>query len=219
MMFAKVLLVTDENIKPQNHLEFWHNVLKNAVPGRDSQFAKGPIDVLDHSSRSWSYGSKLIIDGTRKHKEEGARESWQPNSEHSAKDLPTHCDIHDQHQIAGGFWFITTKKHQANQGRALGEWARQQPQAKGVKLIAILDHETNPKDFEDCIWTLLNNIDPERDIQILKNNNNEDVFVMDGTPKLASEGFSRDWPDKITMSAEVKSRVDQLFAQELKHLS
>ena len=71
MMFAKVLLVTDENVKPQNHLEFWRTVLKNAVPGRDSQFAKGPIDVLDHSSRSWSYGSKLIIDGTRKHQEEG----------------------------------------------------------------------------------------------------------------------------------------------------
>jgi 4-hydroxy-3-polyprenylbenzoate decarboxylase len=209
MMFAKALLVTDEKVKPQNHLEFWRTVLKNAVPGRDSQFAKGPTDVLDHSSRSWSYGSKLILDGTIKHKEEGEVNPWQPNSERSSKDLPKHPDIVDQHQIAGGFWFITTRKTKGNQGRDLGEWAARQSIANGVRLIAVLDHETNPRDFEDCIWTLLNNIDPERDVQIL--GNTENVFVMDGTPKLPEEGFSRDWPDKITMSEDVKRKVDALM--------
>jgi 4-hydroxy-3-polyprenylbenzoate decarboxylase len=212
MMFAKALLVTDENVKPQQHLEFWRTVLKNAVPGRDSQFAKGPIDVLDHSSRSWSYGSKLIIDGTIKHREEGEVNPWQPNLERSAKDLPKHAEIFDQHQIAGGFWFITTKKLRADQGRHFGEWAARQPQAKGVRLIAVLDHETNPRDFEDCIWTLLNNIDPERDVQIIRDTLTPDpVFVMDGTPKLLEEGFSRDWPDKITMSEDVKRKIDALM--------
>ncbi len=209
MMFAKALLVTDEKVKPQNHLEFWRTVLKNAVPGRDSQFAKGPTDVLDHSSRSWSYGSKLILDGTVKHKEEGEVNLWQPNIERSSKDLPKHPEIFDQHQIAGGFWFITVRKTKGNQGRYVGEWAARQSVAKGVRLIAILDHETNPRDFEDCIWTLLNNIDPERDVQIL--GNAESVFVMDGTPKLPEEGFSRDWPDKITMSEDVKRKVDTLM--------
>jgi 4-hydroxy-3-polyprenylbenzoate decarboxylase len=214
MMFAKALLVTDENVKPQNHLGFWRTVLRNALPGRDSQFAKGPTDVLDHSSRSWSYGSKLIIDGTVKHKEEGDTHTWQPNLERSSKDLPKHAEIVDQHQIAGGFWFITTKKTRGNQGRHLGEWAARQAQAKGVRLIAVLDHETNPKDFEDCIWTLLNNIDPERDVQIIEDTlTPEAVFVMDGTPKLPEEGFSRDWPDKITMGENVKRKVDALMPE------
>ncbi len=211
MMFAKVLLVTDENVKPQNHLEFWRTILKNAVPGRDSQFAKGPADVLDHSSRAWSYGSKLILDGTVKHKEEGEANPWQANVERSTKDLPKHAEIVDQHQIAGGFWFITTKKERAKQGRHLGEWAACQPQAKGVRLIAVLDHETNPRDFEDCIWTLLNNIDPERDVQMIENFNAESIFIMDGTPKLSQEGFSRAWPDKITMDEAVKRKVDGLM--------
>jgi 4-hydroxy-3-polyprenylbenzoate decarboxylase len=73
MMFAKVILVTDVDVRPQDHLEFWRAVLRHAVPGRDEQFAKGPIDVLDHASRAWSYGSKLVIDGTTKHREEGGR--------------------------------------------------------------------------------------------------------------------------------------------------
>jgi 4-hydroxy-3-polyprenylbenzoate decarboxylase len=216
MMFAKALLVTDEKVKPQNHLEFWRTVLKNAVPGRDSQFAKGPTDVLDHSSRSWSYGSKLIIDGTIKHKEENPDDTntWQPNLERSSKDLPKHAEILDQHQIAGGFWFITTKKVRAQQGQHLGEWAARQSCAKGVRLIAVLDHETNPRDFEDCIWTLLNNIDPERDVQIIQDTfGTEPTFVMDGTPKLAEEGFSRTWPDKITMSEDVKRKVDVLMSK------
>jgi len=38
---------------------------------------------------------------------------------------------------------------------------------------------------------------------------------MDGTPKLASEGFSRDWPEKITMTDEVKRKVDALWPQLL----
>jgi 4-hydroxy-3-polyprenylbenzoate decarboxylase len=207
MMFAKVILVTDEATAPQDHLGFWRTVLKHAVPGRDSQFAKGPIDVLDHASRAWSYGSKLIIDGTRKHQEEGSSPSWTPNETVAVERLPRHAEIADQHQLAGGFWFITTYKTRAKQGRHLGEWAARQAQAKGVRLIAVLDHETDPRDFEDCIWTLLNNIDPERDVQIVRGEEGP-IFVMDGTPKLREEGFAREWPDKIRMTPEVVERMD-----------
>ncbi len=212
MMFAKVLLVTDEPVKPQEHLKFWQTVLKNAVPGRDSQFAKGPIDVLDHSSRSWSYGSKLIIDGTIKHDEEGLNAEWTPNPERSQAELPGHPDVTAQHQVAGGFWFLTTHKVRAGQGRDLAAWAAEQPQAEGVRLIAVLDHETDPTDFEDCIWTMLNNIDPERDVQILDEGHGP-VFTVDGTPKLKDEGFNRDWPEKITMSSKIKKRVDERWSE------
>ncbi len=210
MMFAKVLLVTNEKVKPQEHLNFWRTVLKNAVPGRDSQFAKGPIDVLDHSSRSWSYGSKLIIDGTIKHDEEGENATWTPNLEQPQDTLPNHPDVLKQHQVAGGFWFLTTEKTRAGQGRDLVAWAAEQPEAKGVRLIAVLDAQTDPTDFEDCMWTLLNNIDPERDVQILDGGHGP-VFAADGTPKLAAEGFSREWPEKITMTSETKDKVDKLW--------
>ena len=218
MMFAKALLVTDEPVKPQEHLKFWQTVLKNAVPGRDSQFAKGPIDVLDHSSRSWSYGSKLILDGTVKHDEEGENALWTPNSERPQDRLPVHPDVLSQHQIAGGCWFLTTEKARAGQGRDLAHWAAEQPEAAGVRLIAVLDHETDPQDFEDCIWTMLNNIDPERDVQVLDLGHGP-VFAVDGTPKLKEEGFSRDWPEKITMSAEVKKRIDERWASLMREPS
>lgn len=208
MMFAKVILVTDEDVAVVDHRGFWQAVLANAVPGRDSQFAKGPIDVLDHASRAWSYGSKLVIDGTRKHEEEGNTSAFVPNEERAREHLPAHAEIQDQHQFAGGFWFITTRKDRPGQGRHLGEWAARQTAARGVRLIAVLDHETDPRDFDDCIWTLLNNIDPERDVQVLDDTFGVGpVFVMDGTPKLRDEGFTREWPKKLRMDPEVTRRV------------
>ena len=36
----------------------------------------GPMDVLDHSSRAFTYGSKMGIDATRKFPEEGFTREW-----------------------------------------------------------------------------------------------------------------------------------------------
>jgi len=221
MMFAKVVLVTDDpELAVTDHKGFWSGVLARALPGRDSQFAKGPIDVLDHSSRAFGYGSKLIIDGTLKHDEEGGHEPFEANAERPAKQLPPHAEIVAQHQHAGGFWFITTSKSRASQGRHLGEWAARQPAAEGVRLIAVVDDATDPRDFEQSIWTLLNNIDPERDVQVIADglsggyDSSVARFVMDGTPKLPEEGFARGWPEKLVMSEDVKLRVDELWPRD-----
>ena len=213
MMFAKVVLVSDDpELDPKDHLGFWRGVLRRAVPGRDSQFAKGPIDVLDHSSRAFSYGSKLIVDGTIKHPEEGGDQPFEPNPERGRKDLPNHAEVADQHQLAGGFWFITTRKTRPGQGRHLGEWAARQTAARGVRLIAVVDDGCDPRDFEQVMWTLLNNIDPERDVQVIDDTfGSGPRFVMDGTPKLREEGFDRPWPEKLTTTAEVLARVDELW--------
>ncbi len=213
MMFAKVVLVSDTSAPaPKGHRAFWEHILKHAVPGRDEQFAKGPIDVLDHASRAWSYGSKLVIDGTVKHDEEGAGSAWEAGPAVASSALPYHAEVVAQEQPGGGFWFLTTRKERPDQGRHLGEWAAQQSAAKGVRLIAVLDAETNPADFEDVMWTLLNNIDPERDVQVVGDAPGGPCWVFDATPKLPAEGFSRDWPQKITMDSEVETSVEERFA-------
>jgi 4-hydroxy-3-polyprenylbenzoate decarboxylase len=50
--------------------------LNNIDPERDVRFTMGPIDVLDHSSRGFTFGSKMGIDATRKWKEEGFTRDW-----------------------------------------------------------------------------------------------------------------------------------------------
>jgi 4-hydroxy-3-polyprenylbenzoate decarboxylase len=76
MSLAKVLVVVDKEIDVQNITETWWAVLNNIDPERDVRFTMGPVDVLDHSSRAFSYGSKMGIDATRKLPEEGFTRQW-----------------------------------------------------------------------------------------------------------------------------------------------
>jgi 4-hydroxy-3-polyprenylbenzoate decarboxylase len=56
--------------------EAWWVALNNIDPQRDARFSMGPVDVLDHSSRTFTYGSKLGIDATKKLPEEGFTREW-----------------------------------------------------------------------------------------------------------------------------------------------
>jgi len=96
-------------------------------------------------------------------------------------------------------------------------------QAMFTKMIFIFDHDVNVQDVKECLWRLGNNIDPERDmclvrgpIDVLDHSSRAMGFGskigFDCTKKLAAEGFEREWPDVIEMSPEIKSRVDAIWS-------
>jgi 4-hydroxy-3-polyprenylbenzoate decarboxylase len=76
MSLAKVIVVVDGNVNVQDADEAWWVTLNNIDPQRDVRFTMGPIDVLDHASRAFTYGSKMGIDATTKWKEEGFDREW-----------------------------------------------------------------------------------------------------------------------------------------------
>jgi 4-hydroxy-3-polyprenylbenzoate decarboxylase len=76
MSLAKVLVVVDDWVNVRNPQEAWWVALNNIDPERDTRFTMGPMDVLDHSSRAFTYGSKMGIDATRKLPEEGFTREW-----------------------------------------------------------------------------------------------------------------------------------------------
>lgn len=76
MSLAKLIIVVDKDVNVQNPAEAWWVALNNIDPERDARFTMGPIDVLDHASRAFTYGSKLGLDATRKWPEEGATRRW-----------------------------------------------------------------------------------------------------------------------------------------------
>ena len=96
-------------------------------------------------------------------------------------------------------------------------------QAMFTKMIFVFDHEVNVQDVKECLWRLGNNIDPERDmclvrgpIDVLDHSSRAMGFGskigFDCTRKLPAEGFDREWPDVIEMSPEIKTRVDKLWS-------
>ena len=78
MSLAKVIVVVDKHVNVQDADEAWWIALNNIDPERDVRFSMGPVDVLDHASRGFTYGSKMGIDGTRKWPEEGFTREWPP---------------------------------------------------------------------------------------------------------------------------------------------
>src|SRR6266702_2818181 len=78
MSLAKVIVVFDKDVNVRDPKEAWWVALNHIDPERDVRFSPGPMDVLDHSSRGFTFGSKMGIDATRKWKEEGFTRAW-PN--------------------------------------------------------------------------------------------------------------------------------------------
>ena len=76
MSLAKVIMVLDKDVNVRDPDEALWVALNHIDPERDTRFTMGPIDVLDHAARAFTYGSKMGIDGTRKWKEEGFEREW-----------------------------------------------------------------------------------------------------------------------------------------------
>jgi 4-hydroxy-3-polyprenylbenzoate decarboxylase len=93
-----------------------------------------------------------------------------------------------------------------------------------TKMIFVFDEEVNVLDISECIWRIANNIDPERDmllsrgpIDVLDHASRAvgygSKIGFDCTKKLPAEGYSREWPEPIIMSDEVKKRIDGIWGE------
>jgi 4-hydroxy-3-polyprenylbenzoate decarboxylase len=95
-------------------------------------------------------------------------------------------------------------------------------QAMFTKCIVVVDEDVDVQNVSEVAWRALNNIDPERDIQFTMGPidsldhasrlvNYGSKMGVDATKKWPGEGFTREWPDVLRMTPEVKKRVDDLW--------
>jgi 4-hydroxy-3-polyprenylbenzoate decarboxylase len=78
MMFTKTLIVVDHDVNVHDLAEVTWVVGNHIEPKRDTIFADGPVDILDHAAPTLGYGSKIGIDATRKWRSEGYEREWPP---------------------------------------------------------------------------------------------------------------------------------------------
>jgi 4-hydroxy-3-polyprenylbenzoate decarboxylase len=95
-------------------------------------------------------------------------------------------------------------------------------QAMFSKVIVVVDEDVDVQNFSEVAWKALNNIDPQRDIEMVMGPvdsldhasrlpNYGSKMGVDATKKWPEEGFTRRWPDVITMPKDVQDRVDTLW--------
>ena len=124
---------------------------------------------------------------------------------------------------------VSIKKSYPGQARKVMNAVWSLGQAMFTKCILVVDEDVNVQDIADVTLKVLNNIDPERDIQFTfgpvdsldhasRLANYGSKMGIDATRKWPTEGFTRPWPDEITMDGVTKSKVDakwRVLAKEL----
>lgn len=87
-----------------------------------------------------------------------------------------------------------------------------------TKAIVIVDKWVDVQDLSEVVWRIGNNVDPKRDTVIVEGpldvlEHASDIpayggkIGIDATKKWQSEGFTREWPDEIVMSPDIKKLV------------
>ncbi|MGH7163386.1 MAG: menaquinone biosynthesis decarboxylase [Planctomycetota bacterium] len=97
-------------------------------------------------------------------------------------------------------------------------------QAMFSKVILVVDHDVDVRDYREVCWKALNHIDPERDtefvlgpVETLDHASRLPKFGskmgVDATRKGPDEGFLRPWPEEQLMSPEVRALVDRRWRE------
>jgi 4-hydroxy-3-polyprenylbenzoate decarboxylase len=90
------------------------------------------------------------------------------------------------------------------------------------KVIIVVDDDVDVHNLSEVLWRATNNIDPARDVQIVKGPvdslNHAAPTVgfgskmgIDATRKWPSEGHTREWPDVVKMDSETAAHVDAMW--------
>ncbi|MCH2111698.1 MAG: menaquinone biosynthesis decarboxylase, partial [Planctomycetes bacterium] len=127
--------------------------------------------------------------------------------------------------VAHNLMYLKIKKSYPGHARKLMNAIWGLGQAMFTKVIIVVDESVNIHDDAEVAWTVLNHIDPERDMQftmgpieVLDHASRAACYGskvgIDATQKLPEEGFSRDWPDPIVMDEATRKKVSDRW-QEL----
>jgi 4-hydroxy-3-polyprenylbenzoate decarboxylase len=218
MMLNKMMVVLSSEVDLNDFKAVAREVSQMTDPVQDIQFIKGPVDILDHSSRRFSFGSKIGIDATVKWPEELEGSSPDPilpfiDTPAILKEFPEIGAINDAYLSEGiSLVVLSVKKNRMCHVREISTEFVKQGLIRDIKFMLFLDPEVDLSSSSDIAWIAGNNIDPMRDCfnPVSEKGLFFPLLVMDGTRKTSKyDMFKRDWPNIIVMDELTISKIDE----------
>jgi 4-hydroxy-3-polyprenylbenzoate decarboxylase len=215
MMFTKYIVVVSGDVDIRDYGALARNVFMNLDPAQDIIFNKGPLDVLDHSSDSFSFGGKAGIDATVKMPEElnGRQGNKTYGEGHFLKDLASD-DIIKGFNVklveTGIPILVVSIDASGNKGalQKLKEYLRKELPGGLVKMVIAVDHTVDTEDLFMVAWQVLGNSDPLRDHEYISGS----CILINGTIKAYREGgFPRKWPNVVSSDETTIAKIDELW--------
>lgn len=210
MSFAKGIVVVDRDVPLHDPQRLLGELLDRFDPPTDVTLTQGVLDVLDHAAPAPVFGAKIGIDLTRRLPEEPPRSVLQPETRaFSMKEVAKTL----REDVPG---VLEVRTYTPS-----GESSRAEPKARLVLLrvnrdeikdrigyserilkvlssgwaiyILLLDRDVDLSKDSRLAWKLLNNVDPQRDIQW-----HGQCVLVDACRKTPADGHLREWPEELT---------------------
>ena len=221
MMFNKIMVVTDDANQWEDMEGFVRKISERIDPLQDIIFSSGPMDVLDHSSSKFAFGSKIGIDATTKFPEEHGDtivEVQLPGSgdfENLLTEFPSVKTIRASLLDKGISVLILGIEKDKDSGiSGLVKQLFEFDTFQRVKFMVFVDAALSLENLDAIVWYVTGNIDPKRDCKLCEATRANEVthLVVDGTRKTAqADGFKRDWPNPVVSSMDTIQKVDQMW--------
>jgi len=216
MMFTKYLIVVSGNVDIRNYKELMIHVLKNTLFDTDIMFTRGPLDVLDHSSDSFSFGGKAGIDATIKLPEEirGEKKLVTNGLEITPENLTGELNVHfikgfNLRLIDENIRVLILSVNPSEDAGCISmvcELLKNESVTDLFRLVIVVDHKVDTDDLFMVAWQVLGNSDPLRDHCFVSN----DTILIDGTIKhYRKGGFPRRWPNVVCSDAQTIEKTDK----------
>jgi 4-hydroxy-3-polyprenylbenzoate decarboxylase len=204
MMFNKYMVIAPSECDIRSREEVFA-LLRGLDPERNLIWSEGVLDVLDHTTPTTGYGSKLAIDLTDISTEATKRVFDPPRTAHPE----------------GGVLLFNTEYC-----RELGllvlyaerEWREkidveaylEKNNIRDIKYVALFDHgAAGNMRGGDLLWLAAANVDPKRDIRISKG-----VVIIDARSKRPAYGDNpRRFPNVVTSHPETIHLVNDRWAE------
>lgn len=198
MMFTKFIVVTKGFSGKLSQETSLKEIVSRIVVSRDITVTSGVMDVLDHTATVMGVGGKMSFDATNK----GAiQEMNLPLSYQLTSGITA---VNDELARKGWSVLLVKLSHNIeNFKKALTDFYEIN-KITGVKCVLAMDSNVNLNDYSTVMWLVGGNVDAKRDTCIF-----EETLFMDARAKFGGvNGFSRRWPNVITMSDEIIEKVD-----------
>ena len=214
MSFCKIIVIVDRDIRPDNPSEVIKELIAKFDINSDIIRSKGVLDVLDHSSEHKNFGNKIGIDLTDRFQDEPEkRQQSITNDLHkhdklSAESLQSllnsiipgkvccrslFSEYEKDNKISNRILVISIEKRDHG-GKYYADLLLNTKELKIFSIFILFDKDIDLYDNSLILWKLFNNVDPERDFIIRDNK-----VVIDACKKGLADGYSREWPDELTL--------------------
>ncbi|HHC25801.1 MAG TPA: UbiD family decarboxylase, partial [Desulfobacterales bacterium] len=212
MSFSKAIVVVDYEASLGNGGALLRHILEQIDFKSDITIAEGILDVLDHSAPQPLFGSKIGIDATARIAGEHLRYDRKQGESVPDGELLSQLQENDAgfislRNVYGGSNPRLILMNIAKEGEKNSHFFIESiSKIISEGIILLFDTDIDLHDNSMTLWKMFNNTDPARDIVIT-----QDRIIIDATRKGPADGHSRQWPEDIAMTQEIREKVNSNF--------